>query len=152
MGGTCHAMCRQNNVRRRFAVVVLIFAASRSVSFAQAAEGFAWEAGEWETTLLYDGRPALRYMHRPYDDSSAGAREETIKPFWHVYSPDGQVLLTKGAGGLYTHPRGLFYGFNKVTYGGGRTCDVWHCTDGAHQAHVAELSSDANEHRASYLA
>ena len=103
---------------------------------AAAAAGFAWEDGENETTLTYDGRPALRYMHEPLDESSPEAREATIKPFHHVFSPDGETLLTKGPGGLYTHHRGLFFGFNKVTHGDDPECDVWHCRNGESQQHV----------------
>src|SRR5205085_10413354 len=28
---------------------------------------------------------------------------------------------------LYPHHRGLGYGFNKITYGDGKTADTWHC-------------------------
>ena len=64
---------------------------------------------------LTTASPALRYMHAPLDESSPEARERTIKPFHHVFSPDGETLLTKGPGGLYPHHRGLFFGFNKIT-------------------------------------
>jgi hypothetical protein len=97
---------------------------------------------------LYDGRPALEYVHPKYDDSTAATIAATYKPFHHVWSPDGTTLLTKGPGGLYTHHRGLFFGFNKVTYHGDEHCDVWHCTDGAHQQAVKELQREAGADRA----
>jgi hypothetical protein len=59
---------------------------------------FTWEDADGETTLLYDGRPAARYMHPTLDESSPEARERTFKPYHHVFSPDGARLLTKGAG------------------------------------------------------
>ena len=54
--------------------------------------------------------------------------------FHHVYDPSGKFLVTKGVGGLFTHHRGLFYGFMKATYGK-NTVDIWHCKGDTHQAH-----------------
>src|SRR5687767_1895075 len=79
-------------------------------------------------------------MNAPLDPAK---REETYKVFHHVYSPDGSRLLTKGPGGQFTHHRGVYYGFNKVTYGDGKSCDIWHCSKDAHQAHEAFLASEA---------
>ncbi len=81
----------------------------------------------------------LRYIHAPLDESSAKAREETFKVYHHVYDPTGKRLITKGPGGLYTHHRGLFYGFKTTSYGK-NTVDIWHCPppgkpNEAHQAH-----------------
>jgi hypothetical protein len=131
---------------------ILAIAASFVARESCQAAGFAWEEGEGETTLLYDGKPALRYMHAKYDDSTPEARDLSYKPFHHVFSPDGSTLLTKGPGGLYPHHRGLFFGFNKVTYGDGKHCDVWHCTDGAHQSHIMEVKHSADEKSANYQA
>ena len=78
------------------------------------------------TTLMHGKTPVLRYNHPKLDDSSAKAREATFKPFHELYSPDGSRLVTKGVGGQFTHHRGLFYGFMKVTYGK-NTVDIWHC-------------------------
>ncbi len=79
--------------------------------------------------------PLLRYMFTSLDESSKDRRSETFKPYHHFFALDGQTLLTKGPGGLYPHHRGLFFGFNKVTYGDGRKADVWHCTGDAYQSH-----------------
>jgi len=111
---------------------------------------FAWVQSDGETTLLYEGRPALRLIHPKFDGSSPESIQATMKPFHHVFSPDGETRLTKGPGGLYPHHRGLFYGFNKVTYGDGKQCDVWHCTDGAYQQYAGELASDADDDFASH--
>jgi len=67
--------------------------------------------------IRYKDRPILRYMHPSLDESSKEKRELTFKVFHHLYDPAGKRLVTKGPGGLYTHHRGIFYGFNKVTYG-----------------------------------
>src|SRR5262245_26583354 len=73
---------------RRTLLVASIFAASFVVAQCEhaLAAGFAWEEGDNETTLTYDGRPAMRYMHRRLDESSPANREQTIKPFHHVWS------------------------------------------------------------------
>jgi hypothetical protein len=93
-----------------------------------------WKHEKDHAILMNGDRPLLRYEHAPLDKAN---REATFKVYHHAYSPDG-VLLTKGVGGLYTHHRGLFYGFNKVTYGT-NAVDIWHCTDKetkqTHQAH-----------------
>ncbi|MBX3413851.1 MAG: PmoA family protein [Pirellulales bacterium] len=102
----------------------------------QAAQ-FAWHDRPSESNELQLGtRPVLRYMYRPLDNSSPQTREQTYKIFHHVFDPaDGSRIVTKGPGGLYTHHRGLFYGFNKVTYGDGKHADVWHAKGDAHQSH-----------------
>lgn len=101
-------------------------------------EWYRWseQAGQF-VELQRGSRPVLRYMCAPLDDSSPAAREQTYKVFHHLYAPDGQTLVTKGPGGRYTHHRGLFYGFNRVSYdGGNKRCDVWHCSGDAHQSHA----------------
>src|SRR5262245_2981597 len=75
-------------------------------------KSFAWtdKSGE-HADLAFAGRPVLRYMYSPLDESSKEARAATMKVFHHVYDPTGQRLVTKGPGGLFPHHRGLFYGF-----------------------------------------
>jgi hypothetical protein len=97
------------------------------------------EKVDLSATLMSDRGMMLKYECLPFDDSTPEARHETYKVFHHVYSPDGKTLLTKGAGGLYPHHRGLFYGFNKISYGDGKKADTWHCTGDAHQSHEKDL-------------
>ncbi len=99
------------------------------------APSFRWE----DATLKLGDRPVLTYVSPLLDEKN---REATYKPFHHVHSPDGSRILTKGPGGQFTHHRGVYYGFNKVTYGEGKTCDVWHCSGQAHQAAQAVLASE----------
>jgi hypothetical protein len=108
------------------------------------AQAFSWKdtAGE-STELRLGSTPVLRYMYKAIDESTPAAREQTFKVYHHVFDPEGKRLVTKGPGGLYTHHRGLFFGFNKVTYGDGKKCDVWHCTNGAHQLHEKFVASEA---------
>jgi hypothetical protein len=104
---------------------------------------FAWTEKPKESIDLKLGdKPVLQFVCPVLDESTPARREETFKVFHHVYSPDGSQLLTKGAGGFYTHHRGLFYGFMKVTHDG-MTTDIWHCKDKAHQSYEGVLSADA---------
>jgi hypothetical protein len=117
---------------------------------ATAAEGFEWKDVEGKhTDLLYNGKPVLRYMYEAIDESSPQRREETMKPYHHVFSPDG-TLLTKGPGGLFPHHRGLFYGFSKIKYGDGKEADTWHNRQGEWQSHEQELDRQADGDGASH--
>ena len=91
--------------------------------------------------ILFKDRPILRYMCQPIDESSKEKRELTYKVYHHVYDPAGTRIVTKGPGGLYTHHRGLFYAFNKVIYGDGKQCDIWHCPV-ASQQHEKILATE----------
>lgn len=103
-------------------------------------ETFRWHDTPGEhAELRFGSRPVLRYMYKALD---ARNRVATYKVFHHLYDPSGRRLVTKGPGGRYTHHRGLFYGFNKTTYGGGKKVDIWHCKGDVHQAHVRFLSTE----------
>jgi hypothetical protein len=104
----------------------------------QDTQGLHWVDTAGVSNELRDGdRPVLRYMYTKLDDSTPAKREETFKVFHHVFSPDGKQLLTKGPGGKFPHHRGLFFGFNKVTYDGKKMIDIWHCKGDAYQSHEA---------------
>ncbi len=105
---------------------------------------FAWkdEANDY-AELSVGKRPVLRYMYKGLDESSKEARTSTFKIYHHVYDPKGEKFVTKGLGGLFPHHRGIFFGFNKVTYGeDNRKCDVWHCTGDAYQSHEKFLVNE----------
>lgn len=137
------------------AVVALPVVCARPASAAQpgqpsrstvAQPGFHWVDGPQRgmADLLYDGRPALRYMYA-FDRSTPERTEETFKVFHHVFGPGTGDLLTKGdRGGLYHHHRGLFVGWMRTRFSGGEI-DSWHCKRGAHQRHVrfVERTADA---------
>lgn len=112
------------------------------------AQQFSWNDVPEENfcELSLGDRPLVRYMYAPLDESSTETRDATYKPFLHVYSPDGSQLITKGPGGLFPHHRGIFFGFNKITYGpDDKKCDTWHCRGKAHQQHeeFAKMQADA---------
>ena len=95
--------------------------------------------------LSYGSRPVMDYMDEPFDDSTIANRDRTLKVYDHLYDPEDPTrLVTKGPGGLYTHHRGLFYGFQCVSYGTTKTqhVNIWECPN-AHQSQEGVLSSEA---------
>src|SRR5687767_1152326 len=67
--------------------------------------------------VLQDGKIVGRYMYA-YDKSSKEKLAETYKPYLHVFDAEGKAPITKGAGGQFTHHRGIFIGWNKIAYNG----------------------------------
>jgi hypothetical protein len=105
--------------------------------------GFAWEEQPNEFAELSCGdRPVLRYMCLPFDDSTPEKRHDSYKVFHHAYNPAGTAIITKGPGGRYTHHRGIFFGFSRVSYKGGGA-DIWHCKGDAHQTHEGFMAEEA---------
>jgi hypothetical protein len=96
-----------------------------------------WAESDACATLLVAGKPLLRYEMPAYDDSSAETRVKTYKPFHHVFDPATGIRLTKGDGGLYTHHRGIFFGYNRISHGEAlqTASDCWHCKGRARQEH-----------------
>ena len=93
--------------------------------------------------LLFDKRRVLRYIYAPHDPDN---HLLTMKPFHQVFDPvDGKTLLTTGASkdGLYPHHRGLFFGFNKISYGDKKTADIWHGTNNVFSQHDKTIGLDA---------
>jgi hypothetical protein len=109
--------------------------------------GFFWrdQAGH-HTDLILGERKIVTYHYERLDESSPASRVRTYKVFHHVFSPNGDRVVT---GGLNEDPkvhsphhRGIFYGFNRITYGDGKKADTWHCIDGAFQRHERLLASE----------
>ena len=134
----------------------LILVAGSAVSAQSAA--FAWhdQPGQY-AELKYGDRPVLRYMYAAFDDSSPKSREATFKVFHHVYDPTGSRVVTNGPSGLYPHHRGVFYGFNRISYGD-KNCDIWHGsrdkfqTVVAYQEHVKFLSQKGGPDQGTHTA
>ena len=107
---------------------------------------FVEEAGD-HTDLVFDGRPVLRFVNRPHDPKE---HYYTFKPFHHVFDPAaGKTLLTSGAykdakEGTFPHHRGLFYGWNKITYDG-KDADVWHGANNVFSTVDKTLAREAGE-------
>ncbi len=101
--------------------------------------------------VLLDKRPVLRYVNKPRD---AKAHYLTFKPFHQVFDPkEGKVMLSSGAyndpkDGLFPHHRGLFFGFNKISYqGDGKKvdADIWHGTKDVFSTHDKMTATEAGE-------
>ncbi|MBO53199.1 MAG: hypothetical protein CMJ69_20765 [Planctomycetaceae bacterium] len=104
--------------------------------------GFSWrDAPGRHTDVMHGDRPVVRYMYKAYENDPA-KRDLDNKPFHHVFDPAGTRLLTKGTGGLYTHHQGLFYGFTRCTFPGGK-CNTWYCHEGEHELHREVLAEEA---------
>lgn len=115
---------------------------------------FRWQPGEKHDDLVFEKRPVLRYMHEAVDDSSKERRDETMKVYHHLWDPSGEHLLTKGPGGLFQHHRGIFYGFNKISYvqdGEKKSADVWHCRNGESQVHLETVMQESGPIMARHL-
>jgi len=91
--------------------------------------------GDASTSLFFGDRLIAEYMREPVDNSTEERRQETYKVYHHIYAFDGKTRLTKGAGGLFPHHRGIFFGFNRISYGD-KKADVWHCNKGESQVHT----------------
>jgi len=109
-------------------------------------KGFHWVTNEKEgyTDLLDGKQPVVRYMHA-FDTSTPARALETYKVYNQVFGPGTDTIITKGQGGLYTHHRGMYVGWNK-TKAGGKMYDFWHCKNGAHLKHAkfVEKTGDAD--------
>lgn len=81
--------------------------------------------------VTLEGKPVLQFVHPVLKEGKE--REASYKPFHHLFDNSG-TLVTKGSGGQFTHHRGIFLGFSKVTYGNNVKIDIWHCKDDTHQA------------------
>ncbi len=75
-----------------------------------------------------NGKVVARLM-MANDLSTPEKHHETYKPYLHVFDASGVTRLTKGHGFNFTHHRGIFLGFNKISYGG-KSYDRWHMKGG----------------------
>jgi hypothetical protein len=97
-----------------------------------------------EFSLFYGDRKVMEYVAPRFNDSTPELREETYKPFHQLYDPTSARLVTKGVGGNDTHHRGLFYGFNRISYDQGRKhADTWQCLPDAYESHRAFVGTAA---------
>jgi hypothetical protein len=121
-------MTRLSLVGTLLAVIGFGGFSSASVA-AEPAAGFALQdkPGQYLDVLL-DGRVAARYMCA-YDKSTPQRLNETYKPYLHVFDAEGTAPITKGPGGEFTHHRGIFIGWNKMSFQG-KSYDRWHMKGG----------------------
>ena len=135
-------MCNLKNLALCFVPAAVVgFSAASS----PAADGFVLKEDPGEhLDVQLDGKTIARYM-TAYDPDR---REETYKPYLHVMDADGQTPITKGPGGQYTHHRGIFIGWNRLTVEGKRY-DLWHMSGGP-QVHLEFVEQQADRERATF--
>ena len=128
----------------RFASALLLFWMA-AAPLAAGDQKFHWKNDEQQgvADLFYGEQPVLRYMYA-YDDSTPERREETYKPYHHVFGPDSGQLITKGPGGKFPHHRGLYVAWNQ-TKADGESFDFWHCRNGVHQRHQKMIAMAGDE-------
>ena len=103
-----------------------------------AADAFAWEMVDHQSEQLHrNGLPVMQYEFPVHSmDDIEGAR----KPYHHVFDPAGGEKITKGVGGLFSHHRGIYFGYNVITVEGyDRNIDVWHSNNGERTEHEEVL-------------
>lgn len=113
-----------------------------------AAPGFSFhdEPGEHLDVLL-DGKLVARYMYA-HDKSTPERANETYKPYLQVYDAEGKAPITKGPGGEFTHHRGIFIGWMKISHNG-KTYDRWHMK-GGDIVHRKFLNEKADQDHATF--
>ena len=76
----------------------------------------------------YGGKTVARYCFA-YQPDTPESLHQTYKPYLHIFDAAGEKPITKGAGGQYTHHRGIFIGWSKIRHEG-NTYDRWHMRGG----------------------
>lgn len=94
-----------------------------SVSLAHAGFEIKELAGKHIDVL--DGGKVVARIMTAYDTTTAESRHETYKVYTHVFDERGKAPITKGAGGQFTHHRGIFIGWSKTKFSG-KQVDSWH--------------------------
>ena len=128
----------------------LCFAVALAATSALGADGFTIKdtAGK-QLDVLLGGKPVVRFMYA-YDPATKESLHDTYKPYLHVFDTTGAKLITKGPGGQFTHHRGIFIGWNKITFAG-KSYDRWHMT-GGEQVVQKILKQEATAEQATFTA
>jgi hypothetical protein len=78
--------------------------------------------------ILHFGGCVAEYLYA-FDASTSERRHETYKPYLQLFDPESGQAITKGPGGLFSHHRGIFIGWSKVSCDG-KTFDFWGMSGG----------------------
>ncbi len=94
--------------------------------------------------VLLNGKIVARYMDA-CDFSTPAKRLDNYKPYLHIFDAAGTAPITKGPGGNFTHHRGIFIGWMKITCDG-KSYDRWHMKGGEqiHRAFSAQAADAAH--------
>jgi hypothetical protein len=115
-------------------VAVAALLVSSSLLLAADPKGWSFADGQGYRDVQFDGKTVLRHMNA-WDPAR---RDDTFKPYTHVFDFEGKEPITKGPGGDFTHHRGIFIGWNKTGFEG-KNWDFWHCRNVIRQ-HMKYLS------------
>ena len=96
--------------------------------------------------ITHDGKTVARVM-TAYDQSTPESKHETYKVYTHIFDKHGKAPITKGAGGAFTHHRGIFLGWSKTRFSG-KSVDSWHMK-GCVQVYKKIIDSKADDKSAS---
>jgi hypothetical protein len=92
---------------------------------------------------VLDGGKIVARMMTAHDTTSKESHHETYKVYTHVFDADGKAPITKGAGGKFTHHRGIFLGWSKTKFAG-KGVDSWHMK-GCDQVFQKILKAEAGD-------
>ncbi|OYW75538.1 MAG: hypothetical protein B7Z37_12790 [Verrucomicrobia bacterium 12-59-8] len=93
------------------------------------ADAFDITVAEKDHVDVSTGGKVVARLMMANDLSTPERHHETYKPYLHVFDASGATRLTKGPGFNFTHHRGIFLGFSKISYGG-KSYDRWHMKGG----------------------
>lgn len=129
-------------------VTVNHVAAPPAFRFSESKDGFP----ELAIESAAGKRPILQYFNPKRDPAD---HYYTFKPFHNLFDPsEGKVMLTNSSAksakdGQFPHHRGLFFGFNRISYEGAdgkkKTADIWHGTANVYSEHEKMLSTEAGQ-------
>jgi hypothetical protein len=100
--------------------------------------------GKHIDVLDSDGKTVARVM-TDGDVSTDELRHNNYKVYTHVFDQEGKEPITKGAGGQFTHHRGIFLGWSKTKFDG-KGIDSWHmkgCVQAYQKIVAQETSKDS---------
>lgn len=115
-------------------------------SFKDSPEGFP------ELSFVATGREPRKVLQYFSPKHSATDHYYTFKPFHNLFDPvEGTAMITNTSAksakdGQFPHHRGLFFGFNRISYGadgGKKSADIWHGTANVYSEHEKMLATEA---------
>jgi hypothetical protein len=95
---------------------------------ARAADSFAIKVADKDQVAISLGEKTVATFMIANDKSTPQRHHDTYKPYLHVFDLAGN-RLTKGPGFQFTHHRGIFLGFSKISFDG-KSYDRWHMKGG----------------------
>lgn len=136
----------QRHILRFTASMALLTLSSLATNAAKPTD-FQLVEKEGHLDVKHGDHIVARYMHA-VDQSTPEKLHETYKPYLHVMDETGKAPITKGAGGQFTHHRGIFFGYAKIKHEG-TLYDLWHMR-GVQQVHQEFDDLTANGDRATF--